>query len=66
MMFDFQTLRYASPMIDYAAFLANSTGYGVREQHFDTIFQLYHRELVQTVARIVGVSDVAELAPHFR
>ncbi|XP_035776596.1 uncharacterized protein LOC118458352 [Anopheles albimanus] len=65
MMFDFQTLRYASPMIDYAAFLANSTGYGVREQHFDTIFQLYHRELVQTVARIVGVSDVAELAPHF-
>uniref|UniRef100_A0A2M4BMQ5 Putative juvenile hormone-inducible protein n=1 Tax=Anopheles marajoara TaxID=58244 RepID=A0A2M4BMQ5_9DIPT len=65
MMFDFQTLRYASPMIDYAAFLANSTGYGVREQHFETIFRLYHRELVQTVARIVGVSDVTELAPHF-
>uniref|UniRef100_T1DPY3 Putative juvenile hormone-inducible protein n=2 Tax=Anopheles aquasalis TaxID=42839 RepID=T1DPY3_ANOAQ len=65
MMFDFQTLRYASPMIDYATFLANSTGYGVREHHFEHIFQLYHRELVQTVARIVGVSDVTELAPHF-
>uniref|UniRef100_A0A2M4AF53 Putative juvenile hormone-inducible protein n=1 Tax=Anopheles triannulatus TaxID=58253 RepID=A0A2M4AF53_9DIPT len=65
MMFDFQTLRYASPMIDYAAFLANSTGYGVREQHFEAIFEQYHRALVQTVARIVGVADVTELAPHF-
>ncbi|XP_049529526.1 uncharacterized protein LOC125947958 [Anopheles darlingi] len=65
MMFDFQTLRYASPMIDYATLLANSTGYGVREHHFETIFRLYHRELVETVTRIVGVSDVNDLAPHF-
>ncbi|XP_050069954.1 uncharacterized protein LOC126558059 [Anopheles maculipalpis] len=65
MMFDFQTLRYASPMIDYTVFLANSTGYAEREHHFETIFQTYHRELVQTVARIVGVSDPTELPPYF-
>uniref|UniRef100_A0A182K3G4 CHK domain-containing protein n=1 Tax=Anopheles christyi TaxID=43041 RepID=A0A182K3G4_9DIPT len=65
MMFDFQTLRYASPMIDYAAFLANSTGYAERENHFETIFRTYHRALVQTVATIVGVSSVADLPPYF-
>ncbi|XP_052898333.1 uncharacterized protein LOC128305080 [Anopheles moucheti] len=65
MMFDFQTLRYASPMIDYTTFLANSTSYDEREHHFDTIFQTYHRELVRTVARIVGVSDPSELPPYF-
>ncbi|XP_049285249.1 uncharacterized protein LOC125764729 [Anopheles funestus] len=65
MMFDFQTLRYASPMIDYTAFLANSTGYSEREHHFETIFQTYHRELVRTVARIVGVCDPSELPPYF-
>uniref|UniRef100_A0A182SEZ0 CHK domain-containing protein n=1 Tax=Anopheles maculatus TaxID=74869 RepID=A0A182SEZ0_9DIPT len=65
MMFDFQTLRYASPMIDYTVFLANSTGYAEREHQFETIFRTYHRELVQTVARIVGVSDPSELPPYF-
>ncbi|XP_058116217.1 uncharacterized protein LOC131288427 [Anopheles ziemanni] len=65
MMFDFQTLRYASPMIDYTSFLANSTGYDVRKDHFETIFQTYHQELAQTVARIVGVKDPVELPPYF-
>lgn len=66
MMFDFQTLRYASPMIDYAAFLANSTGYAEREHHFDTIFRTYHGALVQTVATVVGVPEPADLPPYFR
>uniref|UniRef100_A0AAG5CPZ4 CHK kinase-like domain-containing protein n=1 Tax=Anopheles atroparvus TaxID=41427 RepID=A0AAG5CPZ4_ANOAO len=65
MMFDFQTLRYASPMIDYTSFLANSTGYDVREHHFETIFRTYHQELTQTVAHIVGVRDPGELPPYF-
>ncbi|XP_052866667.1 uncharacterized protein LOC128272825 [Anopheles cruzii] len=65
MMFDFQTLRYASPMIDYTAFLTNSTGYGVREDHFEDIFRTYHSELVHTVARIVGAKDPADLPPYF-
>ncbi|XP_308058.5 uncharacterized protein LOC1269421 [Anopheles gambiae] len=65
MMFDFQTLRYASPMIDYAAFLANSTGYAEREHHFDTIFRTYHGALVQTVATVVGVPEPADLPPYF-
>uniref|UniRef100_A0A182NDU1 CHK domain-containing protein n=1 Tax=Anopheles dirus TaxID=7168 RepID=A0A182NDU1_9DIPT len=65
MMFDFQTLRYASPMIDYTVFLANSTGYGVREHHFEAIFKTYHQELVRTAARIVGVSDPSNLPPYY-
>ncbi|XP_058821992.1 uncharacterized protein LOC131683752 isoform X1 [Topomyia yanbarensis] len=53
MMFDFQTLRYASPMIDFSVFIANSTGYDVREKHFETIFQAYHGELVRTLCSII-------------
>ncbi|XP_053679374.1 uncharacterized protein LOC128730355 [Anopheles nili] len=65
MMFDFQTLRYASPMIDYTVFLANSTGYAEREHHFEAIFQTYHRELVETAARTLGLTDPGELPAYF-
>lgn len=46
MMFDFQTMCYASPMIDLATFMANSTGYEVRNKHFKTIFAAYHESLI--------------------
>jgi hypothetical protein len=49
MMFDFQTLRYASPMIDLAVFLANSTGTDVRSTHFAFIFKTYHEEVIKTL-----------------
>lgn len=49
MMFDFQTLRYASPMIDLATFLANSTGTDVRSTHFSFIFKTYHEEVIKTM-----------------
>ncbi|KAL7020211.1 hypothetical protein ACKWTF_011417 [Chironomus riparius] len=49
MMFDFQTLRYASPMIDLAVFLANSTGTDVRSTHFSFIFKTYHEEVIKTL-----------------
>lgn len=49
MMFDFQTLRYSSPMIDLAVFLANSTGTDVRSTHFSFIFKTYHEELIKTL-----------------
>ncbi|CRL05479.1 CLUMA_CG018243, isoform A [Clunio marinus] len=49
MMFDFQTLRYASPMMDLATFLANSTGTDVRSTHFSFIFKTYHEEVIKTL-----------------
>lgn len=49
MMFDFQTLRYSSPMIDLAVFLANSTGTDVRSTHFSFIFKTYHEEVIKTM-----------------
>lgn len=64
MMFDFQTLRYASPMIDFAVFIANSTGCEVRQKHFETIFKTYHDELVQTLCSIIG-SDPGDLPRHY-
>lgn len=48
-MFDFQTLRYASPMIDLATFLANSTGTDDRSTHFSFIFKTYHEEVIKTM-----------------
>lgn len=64
MMFDFQTLRYASPMIDFTAFIAISTGYDVREKHFETIFKTYHDELVRTLCSIIK-ADPVDLARHY-
>lgn len=49
MMFDFQTLRYSSPMIDLAVFLANSTGTDIRSTHFSFIFKTYHEEVIKTL-----------------
>lgn len=46
MMFDFQTLRYTSPMVDFVTFIANSTGVDVRSQHFDLIFNTYYDTLI--------------------
>lgn len=45
---DFQTLRYASPMLDLVVFMANSTGYEVRNKHFSDIFSAYHESLIAT------------------
>lgn len=47
MMFDFQTLCYSSPMIDLCTFIANSTGYEVRDKYFWDIFSTYHESLIE-------------------
>lgn len=47
MLFDFQTLRYASPMIDLCTFMANSTWQEVRNKYFAEIFGAYHRTLTK-------------------
>ncbi|XP_055311024.1 uncharacterized protein LOC129573705 [Sitodiplosis mosellana] len=46
MMFDFQTIRYSSPMVDLCTFIANSTGWEVRDKHFWDIFAAYHKSLI--------------------
>lgn len=46
MMFDFQTLRYSSPMVDLCTFMAVSTGKDVREENFKLIFKCYFDELI--------------------
>lgn len=47
MMFDFQTLRYASPMVDLNVFMANSVGCDEREQYFSNILDAYHDSLIK-------------------
>lgn len=58
MMFDFQTLRYASPMIDLTTFIANSTGIDVRSIHFEEIFKKYHNSLIDIYCKKTGKSKV--------
>ncbi|XP_013100760.2 uncharacterized protein LOC106082657 [Stomoxys calcitrans] len=45
MMFDLQTPRLSSPMLDFCTFLALSTFYEVRHQHFREIFDCYCNQL---------------------
>lgn len=52
MLFDFQTLRYASPALDLVTFMVNSTGLAVRQPHFDRIFGTYHTALLQHFRRV--------------
>lgn len=47
MMFDFQTMCYASPMLDLTTFMANSTGWEVRNKYFSQIFNSYHSILIE-------------------
>jgi len=48
MMFDYQTLRYASPMCDLTTFLSLSSGKDTRLKNFERIFKSYCDELKTT------------------
>jgi Ser/Thr protein kinase RdoA (MazF antagonist) len=65
MMFDFQTLRYASPMVDLSTFIANSTGYEVRSKHFDEIFKSYYEALVNAYCEMLKV-EAKDVPDYFR
>lgn len=54
LMFDFQTLRYASPMVDFALFIANSTGVDVRGQNFNLIFDTYYNALIKNFCKVAN------------
>lgn len=65
MMFDFQTLRYSSPMVDLACFLANSTGTDVRSTHFSFIFKTYHEEVIKSMMFALKKSR-QDIPEHYR
>lgn len=46
MLFDFQTVLYASPLLDLCVFIANSTGHEMRQKHFEEIFRTYHDAVI--------------------
>lgn len=57
-MFDFQTFRYASPMLDLTTFMANSTGSDVRSKHFNEIFNSYYTVLIDTYRSKINKSNI--------
>ncbi|XP_032590061.1 uncharacterized protein LOC116804965 [Drosophila grimshawi] len=51
MMFDYQTVRLSSPMIDLSVFLACSVFADVRYKHFDSIFDDYCNALFESYTK---------------
>lgn len=65
LIFDFQTLRYSSPMVDVTAFICNSTGCGVRSIHFEEIFNTYHKSLIKAICDKLEKTE-NELPEYYR
>lgn len=57
MMYDFQTMRYASPMLDLSLLLNVSASHEVRS-NFDQIFNFYYETLVKSFCDKMGSSDI--------
>jgi hypothetical protein len=63
-LFDFQTVTYASPAIDLSLFMYLNTSPELRAQHWDELFATYHTSLTGTLADILGCS-ADELLPDY-
>ncbi|XP_017485267.1 PREDICTED: uncharacterized protein LOC108373829 [Rhagoletis zephyria] len=61
LMFDLQTIRVSSPMLDFATFLSLSTYAAVRRTHFDQIFDEYYEKLIAAFKKTAQGAEV----PHF-
>uniref|UniRef100_A0A336MN03 CSON004086 protein n=1 Tax=Culicoides sonorensis TaxID=179676 RepID=A0A336MN03_CULSO len=57
MMFDFQTMRYASPMLDLSLLLVLSASHDVRFQNFDQIFDFYYQTLTKTYCSKLNIGQ---------
>ncbi|KAH8366330.1 hypothetical protein KR200_011756 [Drosophila serrata] len=64
MMFDYQTLRVSSPMIDLAVFLAISLYADVRYKHFDAIFERYCFSLHGSYTKHTKGSTIPDFMSH--
>lgn len=60
MMFDLQTMCYGSPMLDVCTFMAISTGYKVRQKHFDEIFQAYYNAVIDQYLKKTNLKEVPD------
>ncbi|KAJ9590469.1 hypothetical protein L9F63_016500 [Diploptera punctata] len=60
--FDFQMVRYASPVIDISFMCFLNTTSEFRRKHWDEMLFVYHRSLVESLADILGcaVADVEQ------
>ena len=63
-LFDFQTVTYASPTIDLSLFMYLNMSSQLRNQHWDDLFGEYHATLTRTLAGFLGCS-VEELFPDY-
>ncbi|KAH8234227.1 hypothetical protein KR038_004034 [Drosophila bunnanda] len=64
MMFDYQTLRVSSPMIDLAVFLAISLYADVRYKNFDAIFERYCFSLYDSYTKHTKDTTIPEFMSH--
>lgn len=55
MMYDFQTMRYASPMLDLSLLLNVSASHDIRSNNFDQIFKFYYETLVKSYCAKLSV-----------
>lgn len=60
LMFDMQTMRVCSPMLDFATFLCLSTYTSVREKCFDEIFDTYYDQLTTAFKKNTQAAQVPE------
>ncbi|CRL03891.1 CLUMA_CG017015, isoform A [Clunio marinus] len=64
-MFDFQEVRFASPVIDLAFFMYMNIHYSIRDQLWDSLLKYYHDTLVESVTDILKCSKTDErLKPY--
>lgn len=60
LMFDLQTMRVSSPMIDFTTYLSLSAYTDVRHKHFDEIFEQYYNQLVGSFKRIAQETEIPD------
>lgn len=65
MLFDLQTVRYGSPMLDLCVFMAMSTGHGVRQKYFDDIFRTYYDAVTDEFLKKTNLS-AHDVPDHMR